>query len=35
MDELPPFPGFRDEAFQFLRDLKANNEREWFKARTQ
>ncbi len=33
MDELPPFPGFRPEAFQFLRDLKENNEREWFKAR--
>jgi uncharacterized protein (TIGR02453 family) len=35
MDDLPPFPGFRDEAFQFLRDLKVNNEREWFKARKQ
>ncbi|MFT4603767.1 MAG: hypothetical protein ACI9W4_000483 [Rhodothermales bacterium] len=33
MDDLPPFPGFRPEAFQFLRDLKENNEREWFKAR--
>lgn len=32
-NELPPFPGFRPEAFQFLRDLAANNEREWFKAR--
>ncbi|MFB6232558.1 MAG: DUF2461 domain-containing protein [Salinibacter sp.] len=30
---LPPFPGFRPQAFQFLRDLEANNEREWFKAR--
>ena len=29
----PPFPGFRDEAFQFLRDLRENNEREWFKPR--
>jgi uncharacterized protein (TIGR02453 family) len=30
---LPPFPGFRKEAFQFLRELKANNDRAWFKAR--
>ena len=29
----PPFPGFRPEAFQFLRDLAANNDRDWFKAR--
>ncbi|MBO6576431.1 MAG: DUF2461 domain-containing protein [Rhodothermales bacterium] len=35
MDTLPPFPGFRPEAFQFLRDLKANNERDWFKPRKQ
>lgn len=33
MDALPPFPGFRDEAFQFLRDLRQHNEREWFKPR--
>lgn len=36
MSELlsyPPFPGFRDEAFDFLRALAAHNEREWFKAR--
>lgn len=33
MDQLPPFPGFRKEGFQFLRDLKANNERDWFKPR--
>ncbi len=32
-DALPPFPGFRPEAFQFLRDLKANTDREWFKPR--
>lgn len=32
MLHLPPFPGFRAEAFQFLRDLSANNNREWFKA---
>jgi len=30
---LPPFPGFRPEAFDFLRELKANNDRAWFKAR--
>lgn len=33
--DFPPFPGFREEAFAFLRDLKANNEREWFKPRKQ
>lgn len=33
LDSHPPFPGFREEAFQFLRDLAENNEREWFKAR--
>ncbi|OZC03378.1 DUF2461 domain-containing protein [Rubricoccus marinus] len=32
-DSLPPFPGFRDEAFAFLRDLRAHNERDWFKPR--
>lgn len=31
--DFPPFPGFRAEALAFLRDLAANNEREWFKAR--
>jgi uncharacterized protein (TIGR02453 family) len=30
---LPPFPGFRPEAFQFLRDLKEHNDRAWFKPR--
>ncbi|PSQ87345.1 MAG: DUF2461 domain-containing protein [Bacteroidetes bacterium QS_3_64_15] len=29
----PPFPGFRAEAFQFLRALADNNDRDWFKAR--
>ncbi|WP_103028649.1 DUF2461 domain-containing protein [Salinibacter altiplanensis] len=29
----PPFPGFRLEAFGFLRALTANNDRDWFKAR--
>jgi uncharacterized protein (TIGR02453 family) len=32
-DVLPPFPGFRAEGLQFLRDLSATNEREWFKPR--
>lgn len=32
-DELPPFPGFQPAAFKFLKDLKQNNEREWFKPR--
>lgn len=32
---LPPFPGFRPEAFDFLRALAANNERDWFKPRKQ
>ncbi len=30
---LPPFPGFRPEAYQFLQDLKQNNDRAWFKPR--
>ncbi len=36
MSELlayPPFPGFRDEAFDFLCALAEHNERAWFKAR--
>jgi len=28
-----PFPGLRDEAFDFLRGLSENNRREWFRAR--
>lgn len=31
--DFPPFPGFRQEAFDFLRRLAANNERDWFKPR--
>lgn len=31
--DLPPFPGFREEGIQFLRDLRDNNERDWFKPR--
>jgi uncharacterized protein (TIGR02453 family) len=33
LDSPPPFPGFRETAFEFLRALAENNEREWFKAR--
>ena len=33
LDDYPPFPGFRDEAFAFLRDLARHNERDWFKPR--
>ena len=33
MTELPPFPGFRPEAFEFLSQLAANNSRDWFKPR--
>lgn len=29
----PPFPGFSTEAFDFLRGLKQNNNRDWFTAR--
>ena len=32
-DELPPFPGFQPAAFEFLQQLAANNERDWFKPR--
>ena len=28
-----PFPGFPRETLRFLRELKANNNREWFQAR--
>jgi len=31
--DFPPFPGLRTEAFDFLRDLAQNNNREWFKSR--
>lgn len=31
--DFPPFPGFRDEALAFLRELKHHNERDWFNAR--
>ena len=33
MFDLPPFPGFRPEAFAFLRDLAQHNDRDWFKPR--
>lgn len=32
-NDYPPFPGFRQEGLDFLRDLKANNDRSWFKPR--
>lgn len=32
-DLLPPFPGFSDDALAFLRDLRENNDRDWFKPR--
>ncbi len=32
-DQLPPFPGFQPAAFEFLKQLAQNNEREWFKSR--
>ncbi len=35
MFDYPPFPGFRDEAFAFLKQLKRNNSRDWFKPRKQ
>ena len=35
LQTLPPFPGLRDEAFAFLRNLKVNNDRDWFKPRKQ
>jgi uncharacterized protein (TIGR02453 family) len=31
--DFPPFPGFRPEAFTFLRQLAENNDRDWFKPR--
>ena len=33
LDDFPPFPGFRDEAFAFLKGLARHNERDWFKPR--
>jgi uncharacterized protein (TIGR02453 family) len=32
MQLVPSFRGFPPEALEFLRELEANNEREWFKA---
>ena len=31
--DLPPFPGFRDQAFDIFRQLASHNERDWFKER--
>lgn len=33
VDTLAPFPGLSKEAFTFLRQLKRNNDREWFRPR--
>lgn len=33
MLDFPPFPGFRDEGLDFLRQLKEHNDRDWFKPR--
>jgi uncharacterized protein (TIGR02453 family) len=33
MHDFPPFPGFQPAAFQFLQDLAAHNDRDWFKPR--
>jgi uncharacterized protein (TIGR02453 family) len=33
LETHPPFPGFRRQAFDFLRSLKENNDRDWFKPR--
>jgi uncharacterized protein (TIGR02453 family) len=32
MNQTPAFPGFPPEALHFLRELAANNNREWFQA---
>lgn len=32
MSEVPPFEGFSTETFAFLRDLRENNDKEWFAA---
>ena len=32
MSNQPPFAGFPKESLQYLKDLAANNNREWFKA---
>ncbi|ARA93256.1 TIGR02453 family protein [Rhodothermaceae bacterium RA] len=33
--DFPPFPGFRDAAFDLLRGLKQHNRRDWFQPRKQ
>lgn len=33
MTDFPPFPGFRPEALEFLKQLAQNNDRSWFKPR--
>lgn len=34
-DTLPPFDGFPKDTLRFLRDLKKNNDRDWFNANKQ
>jgi len=34
-DDHPPFPGIPESGLRFLRELKANNDRAWFKPRKQ
>ena len=33
--EIMPFEGFPKEGFKFFRDIKANNNREWFQEHKQ
>jgi len=33
LDDVAPFPGLLPEALDFLRQLKQNNDREWFRPR--
>ncbi|MDD4801289.1 MAG: DUF2461 family protein, partial [Proteiniphilum sp.] len=35
MEVVTPFTGFTPEAISFLRELKENNDREWFNERKQ
>ena len=32
MSEIPPFTGFPEEAFEFLRQIAVNNNKAWFEA---
>jgi len=35
LHEYPPFPGFTSDGLTFLRELRSNNNRDWFEARRQ